>query len=60
VLSEATAINNSGQIAGDGTMDGVPSAFLLTPLPEPCGATAIILAACPLLLRRRRIQTAQR
>ena len=28
-------VNNSGQIAGYGTYDGVMNAFLLTPTPEP-------------------------
>jgi len=30
-LSEARAINNKGQIAGNGTLNGQPHAFLLTP-----------------------------
>lgn len=31
ILEEARAINNKGQIAGSGTRDGQPHAFLLTP-----------------------------
>ena len=33
-LSEATNINNAGQIVGNGTYNGKNMAFLLTPLPE--------------------------
>ncbi len=33
-LNEATNINNSGQIVGNGTYNGKEMAFLLTPLPE--------------------------
>jgi probable HAF family extracellular repeat protein len=35
-LSRATAINNKGQIVGDGTFGGEPRAFMLTPsTPNP-------------------------
>lgn len=35
VLESATAINDHGQIAGYGTINGATRAFLLTPVPEP-------------------------
>jgi probable HAF family extracellular repeat protein len=31
ILSEASAINNRGQIVGTGTIDGKTHAFILTP-----------------------------
>ena len=51
ILEDATAINDSGQIVGEGVNpDGYDHAFLLTPTPEPCtfallGVGAIALAA---------------
>lgn len=43
VLIQADAINDSGQIVGDGTIDGNHHAFLLTPVPEP--STCILLCS---------------
>ncbi|HUO11109.1 MAG TPA: hypothetical protein VM008_22605 [Phycisphaerae bacterium] len=63
VLEEATGINNVGQITGNGTLNGQPQAFLLTPtssgssaiIPTPEPATLILLTlSAPLLLKRRR------
>jgi formylglycine-generating enzyme len=34
-LDKATAINDAGQIVGNGYYNGQPRAFLLTPVPEP-------------------------
>jgi probable HAF family extracellular repeat protein len=45
VLTEANAINASGQIVGYGTIDGYAQAFLLTPI-----ADVPIPAALPLML----------
>lgn len=43
-LNEATAINNVGQIAGWGTINGQTHAFILTPVPEPPAATLLLAA----------------
>jgi probable HAF family extracellular repeat protein len=52
-LTEATAINNAGEIVGFGTNpQGNTDAFLLTPLPEPA-SDVLLLAAAGALLRRR-------
>ena len=42
VLLNATAINNSGQIVGSGTIDGQTNAYLLTPVPEPTSVFALL------------------
>ena len=44
VLTEAHAINKVGQIAGSGYLNGVPTAFLLTPdvLPPPPPQDAVL------------------
>jgi probable HAF family extracellular repeat protein len=42
-LGEVNDINNSGQIVGQGSYNGVVSAFLLTPVPEP-GSIALLTA----------------
>ncbi|MCL2639627.1 MAG: DUF3466 family protein [Phycisphaerales bacterium] len=55
VLWEATGINDAGQIVGHGYFNGIPHAFLLTPIsvvPEP--ATLPVLALATLALARRR------
>ena len=55
VLWEATGINDAGQIVGNGYFNGIPHAFLLTPIsvvPEP--ATLPVLALATLALARRR------
>jgi hypothetical protein len=49
VLQYAAALNDAGQIAGFGTLNGQPAAFLLTPVPEPSAAAL----ACAFLLPRR-------
>jgi hypothetical protein len=59
---EPNAINDAGQIVGIGSFDadgpgpGGPTqrAFLLTPVPEPTGAMAIIYLVAALAPRRRR------
>jgi len=56
LLQSATAINEAGQIVGDGVIGGQAHAFLLTAVPEPAtlvlfGMAAISLLACA---RRRR------
>jgi probable HAF family extracellular repeat protein len=45
VLQQGWAINDSGQIAGDGTINGVTHAFLLTPGPSSHVPSAIGLSA---------------
>ena len=52
-LDSANAINDAGQIVGEGLVNGQDHAFLLTPTPEP-GAAAIAIIAGFGLLRRRR------
>lgn len=53
-LTEADGINNSGQITGYGTINGLPNAFLLTPIPvpEPTGAALLGCIAILLVLPR--------
>jgi len=48
------AINDRGQIAGDGIFNGVRQAVLLTPVPEAPAATLLALGLAVLALRRRR------
>jgi probable HAF family extracellular repeat protein len=52
MLSEATAINNVGQIVGSGLINGEIHGCLLTPVPEP--TTLLILALGGLFLRKRK------
>jgi probable HAF family extracellular repeat protein len=53
-LTNATAINDLGEIVGQGTdPQGHASAFLLTPTPEPGAITPFSLLASGLLIRRR-------
>lgn len=47
-LTQARAINASGQIAVNGTINGVSHAFILTPVPEP--GSALLLAGALLAL----------
>jgi probable HAF family extracellular repeat protein len=51
VLSYASNINYSGQIIGNGTIDGEDHAFLLTPVPEPC--TMLLFIFGGIILRKR-------
>lgn len=51
-LRSAHAINNAGQIVGDGEINGVMHAFLMTPIPEPAVAGWLIVV--PMLGRARR------
>ena len=61
MLSQATAINNTGQIVGYGTNPaGHTDAFLLTPVPEPASLTLLGIGAIPLLSRRRRLRWSQK
>jgi probable HAF family extracellular repeat protein len=60
VLEDATGINDSGQICGDGEYQGKQDAFLLTPIstPEPSALALLAAGALGLLgygLRRRRV-----
>ncbi len=55
VFQQANGFNNSGQIAGYGTIGAQTHAFLLTPTPEPTNLSLIALASIPLLVRRRRL-----
>jgi probable HAF family extracellular repeat protein len=56
-LTSAVAINDSGQIVGNGLFDGNPAAILLTPVvitPEPSSLALAALGAIGLLLAARR------
>jgi probable HAF family extracellular repeat protein len=53
VVVSATGINDSGQIAADGTIDGQRHAMLLTPVPEPASAMLLLCGAALLTSRRR-------
>lgn len=52
LLLEATCINNAGQIAGNGLLNGQDRAFLLDPVPEP--SAALLLGLGGLALRYRK------
>ena len=55
ILADATAINDSGQIVGNGTNPaGQTHAFLLTPIPEPASLALLALGGAIVLLGRRR------
>jgi hypothetical protein len=54
VLTNASDVNDRGQIVGQGLYQGQLRGFLLTPVPEPAGALAIATAAGALILWRRR------
>lgn len=53
-LTEANAINNLGQIVGQGTINGEQHAFLLNPVPEPTLLGGLAAASVGLLVRKRR------
>jgi probable HAF family extracellular repeat protein len=54
VLTSARSINDSGQIVGNGTLNGVSHAYLLTPIPEPATLALIGLAGIAFVLLRTR------
>jgi probable HAF family extracellular repeat protein len=54
VLSSASAINESGWIAGTGCINGETHAFLLTPIPEPSVLPLSALGALALAWAARR------
>jgi probable HAF family extracellular repeat protein len=55
-LESAESINDTGQIVGDGLVDGVQHAFLLQPtaVPEPAALSVFAAVGLPSLVRRRR------
>ncbi|MGE0373746.1 MAG: hypothetical protein AB7Q01_17950 [Gammaproteobacteria bacterium] len=52
----AEGINNAGQIVGQGSLNGIPRAFLATPVPIPGGIRMLVsgIAALCTLPRRRK------
>lgn len=54
LLNDARGINDAGQIVGNGRLNGVPRAFLLTPVPEPTGIFLAAFAGSAIIGRRRR------
>lgn len=54
-LSEASAINNRGQIVGTGLYNGGLRAFLMTPVPEPAAFVLSILTVGWFVAIRRRV-----
>lgn len=57
ILTEATAINDAGQIVGIGTYDGETRGFLMNPTPELSSGALLLIGALPVGLawwRRRR------
>lgn len=57
VLSNATSINEAGQIVGSGLYNGVQRAYLLTPVPEP---SSLALASLGLWMTWRQARKMQR
>ena len=56
VLNQARGINDSGQIAGFGTIGGQTHAFLLTLTPEPASLSLLALGGMALFRRNRHPQ----
>jgi len=54
VITEADAINSSGQIVGSGQFDGQQVAVLLNPTPEPSSLVLGAFGAAGLFLAARR------
>ena len=54
VLYDALGINDSHQIVGDGTYNGVQRAFVLTSVPEPSIVAGVGVFSTLLMARRRR------
>lgn len=59
MLEQAYSVNNNGQIVGFGTYNGISSAFLLTPVPEPSSIISLLMIgsggfACALKKRSRK------
>lgn len=48
------AINDAGQIAGTGTIDGKRRAFFLSPVPEPATAMLVMAGLVPLMMKSLR------
>jgi probable HAF family extracellular repeat protein len=60
VLTDATAINDVGQIVGQGYAGGQTRAFLLTPVPEPASWLLLTVAAAGLFALRAASRRAAR
>lgn len=54
VLSDATSINEAGQIVGSGLYNGVQRAYLLSPVPEPASLALACVGAWMAWTRARR------
>ena len=54
VLNQANGINDSGQIVGNGTINGLPHAYVLTPTPEPASLSLAVLGGVALFRRGSR------
>lgn len=54
LLTDATGINDAGQIVGVGQLDGAFRAFLLTPVPEPATAALALLGGIAAIASTRR------
>jgi probable HAF family extracellular repeat protein len=53
-LKEARSISDAGYITGFGEHNGLPHAYMLTPVPEPASLAALAFGASWLGLRRKR------
>lgn len=54
ILSDASGINDAGEIASSGVINGQSHAFLLVPVPEPGTTSVLAIAGLGTLRRRRR------